>query len=363
MTPPVSPSPARYRVLRRLLPAICFAAVASLGITVSAAPTITVVMSGLDNPRGLAFGPEGALYVAEAGRGGSGPCPVLRGMPQCFGLSGAVTKLWRGRQERVATGLPSMIPPNGESTGPHDISLQGRGGAYLTMGLGGNPTTDRALFGEGGQYFGTLLHVSASGHWTVDADVSAYEAKANPDGGVVDTNPYGALAESGERIVTDAGGNALLRVGANGNISTIATFPSRAQGRGTDAVPTSVAIGPDGAYYVGELTGAPFTAGAANVYRVVEGSAPTVFAGGFKTVIDIAFGPDGDLYVLENASAPTFFGGPGRLTRVDWETKAKTLVVDTLTRPTSVIVGDDGAIYVSNFGTSVGIGEVLKIVE
>ena len=34
----------------------------------------TVVMQGLDNPRGLAFGPEGALYVAEAGRGGDGPC-------------------------------------------------------------------------------------------------------------------------------------------------------------------------------------------------------------------------------------------------------------------------------------------------
>ena len=25
-------------------------------------------MSGLDNPRGLAFAPNGALYVAEAGR-------------------------------------------------------------------------------------------------------------------------------------------------------------------------------------------------------------------------------------------------------------------------------------------------------
>jgi hypothetical protein len=27
-------------------------------------------MTGLDNPRGLASGPEGALYVAEAGRAG-----------------------------------------------------------------------------------------------------------------------------------------------------------------------------------------------------------------------------------------------------------------------------------------------------
>jgi hypothetical protein len=49
-------------------------------------------------------------------------------------------------------------------------------------------------------------------------------------------------------------GNALLRVSDWGKISTLAAFPSRPQ-RSTDAVPTAVAQGPDGAYYVGELMG------------------------------------------------------------------------------------------------------------
>lgn len=347
------------RSIRRPLIAACLAVAATISFSVAAATT-TVVMEGLDNPRGLAFGPEGALYVVEAGRGGSGPCPVLRGAPQCFGLSGAVTRLWRGRQERVATGLPSMANPAGEATGAHDISFQGRGGAYVTIGLASDPTVARPLFGDEGALFGTLLHVSASGHWKVDADVSAYEAEANPDTGVVDTNPYGVLAQAGERIVADAGANALLRVGANGDISTIATFPSRAQGLSTDAVPTSVAIGPDGAYYVGQLTGVPFTPGAANVFRVVPGSAPQVFASGFKTIIDIAFAPSGDLYVLENASG-AFFSGPGRLTRVE-PNGTRTLIIDTLTRPTSVAIADDGSIYVSNRGVSIGTGEVLKVV-
>ena len=34
------------------------------------AQSVTVFASGLDGPRGLKFGPDGALYVAEAGRGG-----------------------------------------------------------------------------------------------------------------------------------------------------------------------------------------------------------------------------------------------------------------------------------------------------
>jgi hypothetical protein len=56
------------------------------------AHSFTVVMKELDNPRGLAFGDDGALYVAEAGSGGSGPCISLRGLPpMCAGRTGAVT--------------------------------------------------------------------------------------------------------------------------------------------------------------------------------------------------------------------------------------------------------------------------------
>lgn len=324
------------------------------------APTVTVVMSGLDNPRGLAFGPEGALYVAEAGRGGSGPCSTMRAMLMCYGPTGALTRLWRGTQERVTDDLPSYVNPIGEATGPHDISFQGRGGAYVTIGFGGDPTARPSLLGPFGVRFGTLVVVGPDGRWHVDADVSAYEGQANPDHGPVDTNPYGALAEPGARIVADAGANALLRVKANGDISTVAVFPTRASGRSTDAVPTSVVVGPDGAYYVGELTGVPFTAGAARVYRVVPGAAPQVIHEGFKTIIDLDFGPDGSLYVLQHATGATFFSGPGELWRVA-PNGTRSLVLGGLTRPTSVVVGTDGAIYVSNRGTSIGIGEVLKI--
>jgi glucose/arabinose dehydrogenase len=121
-----------------------------------------------------------------------------------------------------------------------------------------------------------------------------------------------------------------------------------------------VAVGPDGAYYVSELTGIPFAAGAANIYRFVPGQAPTVAWSGFTTVIDIAFDPDGSLYVLEHSTGPVFFALPGRLLKVAPD-GTRTTVIAGLTRPGSVAVGPDGAVYVTNNSTSIGTGEVLRI--
>jgi len=329
-------------------------------LALSAAPTVEVIMRNLDNPRGLALGPEGGLYVAEAGRGGAGPCQTLRGALQCYGPTGGVTRLWGGHQERVITGLPSQVDPAGQALGPQDISFQGRGGAFITVGFGGEPSL-RSRFGPGGEIFGTLIHAPASGNWKVIADISDYEAKANPAGGIIDTNPFGILAEPSSRVITDAGGNDLLRIEANGKISTIATFPSR-PARSTDAVPTGFTVGPDGAYYVGELTGAPFTAGAARVYRVVPGSAPQVVLEGFKAILDLSFGPDGSLFVVEFSAGPASgLAAAGRLIRVR-PNGTREVVLDGLDHPTSVLVDpDDGTIYVTNRGTSVGNGEVLKV--
>src|SRR6266498_2661495 len=101
--------------LKRSLSILCIAAFALTALLATgeaaADPTVTAVMSGLDNPRGLVFGPEGALYVAEAGRGdlgeGDGPCVQPGAVQVCYGATGAVSRLWRSEQERVATGLPS----------------------------------------------------------------------------------------------------------------------------------------------------------------------------------------------------------------------------------------------------------------
>lgn len=44
-----------------------------ISVSPLAAQNVSVYASGLNGPRGLKFGPDGALYVAEAGLGGSTP--------------------------------------------------------------------------------------------------------------------------------------------------------------------------------------------------------------------------------------------------------------------------------------------------
>ena len=323
--------------------------------------SVSVVMSGLDSPRGLAWGPEGALYVAEAGNTSvPGPCVESPRGPICYSGTGGISRLYKGEQERVASGLPSTYRAQTvDIGGPTDISFQGKGNAYVTIGWGAEPDL-RAGLGPLGQPFGHLIRVMPNGKWSLEADIAAFEQANNPAGGPIDSNPYGVLAEPGRQFVADAGGNSILEVTANGAVSLVTILPKTAGG--SEPVPTEVVRGPDGALYVSQLTGAPFVAGAASIWRLVPGQAPQIYATGFKTITDFDFAPDGSLYLIQYASAPTFFGGPGLLIRIPAGGGTPVVVNSSLTNPTGVLVGADGAIYVSNKGNVAEVGEVLRIV-
>jgi len=212
--------------------------------------------------------------------------------------------------------------------------------------------------------------MAASGKWKIVADILQHEIDQNPGGGAIDSNPFRVLAEPGGRLVVDAGMNALLRVAANGKVKTLAVFPPIPNPTGfgppwIESVPTAVARAPDGSLYVGELTGFPFVQGLASVYRVVPGQAPVQLCTGFKAIIDLAMAPDGGLYVVENATGafpppPPFAPNSGRLSHVAMDCTVTPLLTG-LDRPTSVAVGKNGAVYVTNHGVTPGMGEVLMI--
>jgi hypothetical protein len=192
---------------------------------------VTVIASGLHNPRGLNFGPDGALYVVEAAANSPspGPCaPRADGTTVCAALSGSITRLdlAAGTTERIIESLPSLISPNGDATaafGVHDISFQASAIHDVTVGLGGNPALRTENFGIGGSEYARLARFNPSGKFKFEEDRGDYEVQTDPDGHAVpDSNPYGLLALPGKVIYADAGGNALNQVTAKGEISTLA---------------------------------------------------------------------------------------------------------------------------------------------
>lgn len=116
------------------------------------------------------------------------------------------------------------------------------------------------------------------------------------------------------------------------------------------AVPTGIVEGPDGAYYVGELTGFPFEVGGANVWRVVPGEEPEVYASGFTNVLDVDFDEDGNLYVLEITANGMLSGDPtGALIRVTPGGFRSVVASEGLFMPTGLAIGPDGAAYMTNY--------------
>ena len=359
----------------RVLTVLGAAALLLTGTTSAQAQTgPEVIASGLNNPRGLSFSPDGGLYVAEAGTGGSGPCFQGPEGPSCFGHSGSVTRVDGNGQSRVLTGLPSFAadPGGGFGIGPSDVSFQGRGGMYVTVGLGLDLDFSKTIpeLGDMGQLVRARL---SQGDWKTVADLADFEDANNPTGDEENVNPNSVLATPGGQVVADAGANDLLRVAANGTVSVLATFPNRLVDAppflglppGTqipmDAVPTSVTKGPDGALYVGQLTGFPFPVGGANVYRIVPGQAPEVFASGFTNIIDIGFDSTGTLYVLEIFQNGLLSGDPtGALIRVDAGGTQHLVMSTGLITPGGLALRN-GAAYVSNCGTCAGGGTVLRI--
>jgi hypothetical protein len=210
-------------------------------------------------------------------------------------------------------------------TGLNDVAPIGRGDL---LGVGFHEI-------DGGAQVG-VFRISR-GQASFLADTAAFEEAVDPaeDGTEEGSNPFDlARLNGGKTLVADAAGNSLLYVDEQGRIDWVASFPDRTDLScppgfcvGTvpfpvDPVPTSVAIGPDGAYYVGELTGFPFTPGFSRIWRIEPGTrhaacgsspACTLVVDDMTAIIDLQFGPDGRLYVaqLDDAGVGAFEGGGG----------------------------------------------------
>jgi hypothetical protein len=334
-----------------------------------------VVATGLANPRGMAFGSDRALYVAESGIGGGGPCRIgPEGNEECFGESGGVTRIADGGQERVLDGLASFAAEGGmNASGPNDVSLVGDT-LYVLIGFAGDPVT-RVDAGAGEGQFGRLFRTEGDGIAPV-VDVAAYETANNPDTMALDSNPFTLeMQPDGTGAIVDAGMNTLLSVDASGQLSTLSVFPNETATApdGSEIpmnpVPTGLATAPDGSYYVGQLTGFPFPPGGAKVFGVAGGgSEPLIAYEGFTNIIDVALAPDGSLYVLEFSRGGMLSIDPanpatleGQLTRIAPDGTREVVANEGLVAPTGLAIAADGSPHVAVFGVVGNMGQVWRI--
>jgi glucose/arabinose dehydrogenase len=340
----------------------------------------TIYASGLNGPRGLVFGPDGALYVAEAGMGGTlstvGACTQVAAPvgPYAGGTTGRITKIVKGTASVVAVGLPSTIDQMGDVSGVADLAFV-NGNLYALLSGGGcshgNPTLPNGI-----------VRVNLrNGNWRYINDLSLVLAEHPPANNSYndfepDGQPYSLVAENGALFLAEANHAQIFRITTAGAAKLAFDF-SLPFG---DVTPTGIAFR-EGNLYVGNLGIFPART---TTERITTLSRDVVFfdttpgletresdigklrvAGsraGFTSIISIKFGPDGLLYAVEFSAAngyPT--PGAGKVVRLNRDGVIED-VVTGLTVPTGMAFGPDDAMYISNAGAApAGAGEILRV--
>jgi hypothetical protein len=391
------------RKLRMCVALLVLAASASGGVTKAAvfppAPAtaadvgVEVVASGLHDPRGLAFGPGGELYVAEAGTtvGVFVPppppapnepptrtrCEVYWPVgPKSPGFTGRVSRIdKRGNVQVVVEGMPSSAANRligGDRLGPSGVAFRGKR-TYVMIGGGGcsqgHPSEPNGLYEvlRGGGFvplvdLGALLRTTNDGKSPLDGDFE-------PDG-----TWFNLVRAFGAFYSTEPNHGLLVRIDDDGSASIVADLLSTVRAQDGDGDYTFSALARYGSnFYVGTL-GRIDRDFEGSIYRVArDGSRVTLVATDLHGVLGIAFDSSGRMYALETTASgvapPLSDPGAGRLVRVEPDGTLTPLVTG-LAFPTALIAGRDGAFYISNCGyhcddqatgASLEVGQVLRV--
>lgn len=306
----------------------------------------------LVNARGIAVGEQGRVIVGEG--------------------NGTISKLVRSGPDKGLAIAIAKVPNTGLAPAV-DINAHGEIFALTTAGEGDGTAR--------------LYRFTPGQRRVMLANFKRFQ-KEHPDrwdleGHPGESNPYGVVAlDNGGALVADAAGNELLRVSPDGRISSVAKvkpreirvskkmqeemgLPPRMM---TEAVVTSVAVGPGGDIYIGELRGFPGTPGTSWVWKI-DGDARgaicdpahphrgdcTRAAGGLTSVVDLVVGENGSIYVLELSKMGWLAmetGGPeaaeGALIRIGHDRNVRReLATGKLMMPGGVAMGPNRELFVT----------------
>jgi sugar lactone lactonase YvrE len=330
----------------------------------------TAVAQGLYGPRGLKVGPDGNLYVATSGTGGSTPTTCSApGGPYFGGATATILKIDpQGNVSTLATGFPSTFNvPTQSGYGVGDVAFLDGELYAVTAGGGcghGNPNQPNMV---------AKVNL-ATGKWTMIADMSAAVAAhpaANVDSGDFqpDGDFYSLIAARGKLYTVDPNHGQVWSVTKEGDVEMV-TDISKPEGH---IVPTSL-VDSDGGLLASNLGTFPITPNSSPLMTLRPGCGGSAdgdcgpgtlhvnssWLPGLTTVVGMDWGPDGLLYLLELSDAAGYpTPGDGKVVRV--RNGVAEDVITGLSVPTGMTFGPDGALYVSNWGAAAApIGQILR---
>ncbi len=321
----------------------------------------SVFSTGLNNPRGLKFGPDGNLYVAEGGIGGTNSTTTcMQVVPRVGPYTGSqngsrISRIgYDGTRETFVDNLPSdqtAVTAGSEVSGVADVAFVGNtlygvlAGAGCSHGVVGIPNG--------------VFKVNHDKSWNLIADLSEFYAdnpvvNSNPPDFEPDGSPYSMIDVDGDLYVMEANHGELDRISKDGKISRVVDI-SATQGHIVPACQTFH----DGNFYMGNEDVYPIMNKSA-IYKITPGGDISVVASGFSTVLGVLFDELGGLYILESTTGhPMPTPGTGDIIRIDPSGERLT-IASGLNFPTAMTFGPDGKLYVSiwGFGGSPGMGQI-----